>query len=61
MQNTIPLSCGLCGKKIQGRQWPKAKKGNSICTHCISWLKKEGVSNENLHERYGDEGYHFNI
>ena len=61
-QNNIePLSCGLCGKQVMGRQWPKAQKGYGDCPSCFSWLKKTCKDENHLRECYGDEGYHFNI
>lgn len=55
------LTCGLCGKPTQGRQWHKSQEGCSICPSCYSWLTKTCTNWEHLRECYGAYGYHHNI
>lgn len=59
--NIEPLSCGLCGKEVMGRQWPNTMKGQSICPDCYDFIESTCTDPEHLREVYGDEGYHFNI
>lgn len=59
--NIEQLICGLCGKKVLGRQWPNTMKGQSICPSCYKNLKKTCDDLNHLRENYGDEGYHHNI
>lgn len=55
------LTCGLCGKSTQGRQWHKSQEGYGICPSCYSWLAKTCTDWEHLRECYGAYGYHHNI
>ena len=59
--NIETLTCALCGKKVQGRQWPKRNKGSGVCSSCINFLIKTCFDKESIRNAYGDEGYHYNI
>lgn len=54
------LNCGICGKKIRGRQWHKRQEGFGICPDCFEFLRLSS-DEETVCATYGTRGYHHNI
>ena len=57
----VTLTCSLCGKKTQGRQYSEMTKGQGLCSRCYHFLKSTGGTEEALKKVYGGRGYHFKI
>ena len=56
------LECNCCGSFIpRGRQWWNRDHGYGMCVACIAYVRKRGMSEEEIVDLYGIEGIHWGL
>lgn len=55
------LGCACCGGCLRGRQWWNQDTGYGICDGCIEFVRKRGMSENDIRDTYGFEGVHWGI
>jgi hypothetical protein len=59
MQPVRWLTCNCCGAHTRGRQWFNRDTGYGMCVACIAFVRKQGMSEAEIHDLYGAEGIHW--
>jgi len=57
----IDMICCLCGNTVRGRQFKTRQEGQTICSDCVSSLKRHAFTDEQFSKIYGINRYHYNI
>lgn len=55
------LECCCCGSGTLGRQWWNRDTGYGMCPSCIAFVRRKGMSEEEIQCNYGMEGVHWNL
>lgn len=53
------LICSCCGGIARGRQWHNRDTGYGMCVDCIGYVRRMGMSEEEIRKNYGIEGVHW--
>ena len=56
------MRCSCCGGYAgRHKQWHNRDKGWGVCTECIAWLQRRGVSADEIKNNYGVEGVNYGV
>jgi hypothetical protein len=55
------LTCCCCGGGARGRQWHNRDTGYGMCVPCITYVRKQGMTEAEIKDCYGIEGVHWGV